>query len=354
MTSFSLTFKAGAGALESVRRHGFDIASIGTIAGASGGAKWLVLSKLDRAIHASIVPRLEGPVHLVGSSIGAWRLACYAQADPVAAIERFERAYLEQSYSDEPDIHEITAVSREILGTVLGEHGVEEILENPLFRLHILAVRSRAAVASERRPLLATALLLAALLNVASRSTLGWFFERALFYDRRDRPPFFDLDGFPLQRIELTPGNLEDAVAASGSIPLVLAGVRDIEGAAHGIYRDGGIIDYHLDLPHSADEKLTLYPHFYGHIVPGWFDKMLGWRKPLPRHIDRTILVSPSDEFVSRLPYGKIPDRHDFVNLEPAERVRAWRQCVAACDALADEFLEVVEKEQLAARLESL
>lgn len=354
MTSFSLTFKAGAGALESVRRHGFDIASIGTIAGASGGAKWLVLSKLDRAIHASIVPRLEGPVHLVGSSIGAWRLACYAQADPVAAIERFERAYLEQSYSDEPDIHEITAVSREILGTVLGEHGVEEILENPLFRLHILAVRSRAAVASERRPLLATALLLAALLNVASRSTLGWFFERALFYDRRDRPPFFDLDGFPLQRIELTPGNLEDAVAASGSIPLVLAGVRDIEGAAHGIYRDGGIIDYHLDLPHSADEKLTLYPHFYGHIVPGWFDKMLGWRKPLPRHIDRTILVSPSDEFVSRLPYGKIPDRHDFVNLEPAERVRAWRQCVTACDALADEFLEVVEKEQLAARLESL
>ena len=62
MAAYSLTFKAGAGALESVRRHGFDIASVGTIAGASGGAKWLVLSKLDRAIHASIVPRLEGPV----------------------------------------------------------------------------------------------------------------------------------------------------------------------------------------------------------------------------------------------------------------------------------------------------
>jgi hypothetical protein len=349
-----LTFKAGAGALESVRRHGFDISTVGTIAGASGGAKWLVLSKLDRAIHANIVPRLEGPVHLIGSSIGSWRFACYAQADPVAAIERFEQAYLEQSYSEKPDVDEITAKSREILGIVLGEHGAREILANPLFRLHVLAVRCRAVTASENPAVLGAALLTAALLNVASRGTLGWFFERALFYDRRDRPPFFDLDGFPLQRIELTPGNLEDAVAASGSIPLVLYGVRGIEGAVQGLYRDGGIVDYHLDLPHSADEKLTLYPHFYGHIVPGWFDKKLKNRKPRPHHIDRTILISPSDEFVARLPHGKIPDRHDFVNFEPAERVRAWKRCVAACDALADEFLEVIEKEQLAARLEPL
>ncbi|MBT8082141.1 MAG: patatin-like phospholipase family protein [Gammaproteobacteria bacterium] len=349
-----MTFKAGAGALESVRKHGFDVSSIGTMAGASGGAKWLVLSKLDRAIHACIVPRLEGPVHLIGSSIGSWRFACYAQADPVAAIERFEQAYLEQSYSDKPDVDEITARSREILAIVLGEHGIEEILANPLFRLHVLAVRSRAVMASENRALLGTALLTAALLNVASRATLGWFFERALFYDRRDRPPFFQLDGFPLQRIELTRQNVEDAIAASGSIPLVLSGVRGIEGAARGVYRDGGIVDYHLDLPHSAHEKFTLYPHFYGRIVPGWFDKKLGWRKPQPHHIDRTILVSPSDEFVARLPHGKIPDRQDFVNFAPAERVRAWRQCVAACDALADEFLEVVEKEQLAARLEPL
>ena len=354
MASFSLTFKAGAGALDSVRKHGFDVSSIGTIAGASGGAKWLVLSKLDRAIHASIVPRLEGPVHLIGSSIGSWRFACYAQADPVAAIERFEQAYLEQSYSDKPDVDEITAKSREILGIVLGEHGVEEILANRLFRLHVLAVRSRAVMASENRVLLGTALLTAALLNVASRATLGWFFERALFYDRRDRPPFFDLDGFPLQRIELSPGNLEVAVAASGAIPLVLAGVRGIEGTARGVYRDGGIIDYHLDLPHSADEKFTLYPHFFGHIVPGWFDKKLKNRRPQPHHIDRTILISPSDEFVARLPHGKIPDRRDFANFAPAERVRAWQQCIAACDELADEFLEVVEKEQLAARLEPL
>ena len=54
------------------------------------------------------------------------------------------------------------------------------------------------------------------------------------------------------------------------------------------------------------------------------------------------------------MPYGKIPDRTDFVNYSPTERVRVWRQCVAACEELADEFLEVLEKDQLAARLKPL
>ncbi len=324
------------------------------MAGASGGAKWLVLSQLDRAIIDTVVPRLEGPVHLIGSSIGSWRFACYAQADPRAAIERFEELYLSQTYSAKPDIHEITAKSREIIDAVLGRTGVDEILTNPLFRMHVMAVRSRHVLASESRVVLGLALMVTALLNAAHRSTLGWSFERALFHDKRDLPPFFDVTGFPLQTIEMTADNLADSIVATGSIPLVLSGVRDIAGARPGVYRDGGVIDYHLDLPHSAEERLTLFPHFYGRIVPGWFDKRLKWRRPQAGNVDRTILVSPSDEFVATLPNGKIPDRSDFVNYEPAERERIWRKCVAACEAMAEEFIEVIEKDQLAARLEPL
>jgi hypothetical protein len=226
--SFSLTFKAGSGALESVRKHGFDTATVGTIAGASGGAKWLVLSQLDRAILTSVVPKLDGPVHLIGSSIGSWRFACYAQDDPIAAIDRFEKAYLEQSYSEDPDIHEITAKSREIIGIVLGQTGISEILNNPLFRTHVMAVRSRHIMRSENRAVLAFGLLTMALLNAANRSTLGWSFERALFYDQRDMPPFFDATGFPLQRVILTEENLEDAIVATGSIPLVLSDLSQV------------------------------------------------------------------------------------------------------------------------------
>jgi hypothetical protein len=337
-----------------VRKHGFDISSIGTIAAASGGAKWLVLSQLDRAILANIVPKLQGPVHLLGTSIGSWRFACYAQNDPVAAIARFENAYIEQSFSEHPDTHEITATSREIIDLLLGSNGVEEILGHPVFRTHVMAVRSRHILASEKRWLLGMGLLLAAGLNLVNRKTLGLFFERALFYDARELPPFFNVRGFPLQQIELSSRNLEDAIVATGSIPLVLTGVPNIDGALPGVYRDGGVIDYHHDLPHSAEERLTLYPHFYDRIVPGWFDKKLGWRRPRPEHVDRTILISPSQEFVSRLPNAKIPDRTDFVNYSPDERIRAWRGCVKACEELAEEFNEILEKDQLAACLQPL
>ena len=354
MATQNLVFKAGPGAFDTIRKHGFSPEQIGTIAGASGGAKWLVLSQLDRVILGSIVPRLEGPVHLIGSSIGAWRFACYAQRDPVAAIGRFEEAYIDQAYSERPGIHEITAKSREILGVILGDSGAAEILSHPVLRTHVMTVRARHVAASEQRHVLGAALLLAAGLNAISRRTLGLFFERALFFDARDLPPFFDATGFPMQKIMLRRDNLEDAIVATGSIPLVLSGVRDIAGAMPGVYRDGGVIDYHLDLPHSDSDRLALYPHFYDRIVPGWFDKRLEWRKPDAVNVDRTLLISPSQEFVSRLPNGKIPDRTDFQTFEPRGRVRLWRDVVAACEQLAEELHEVLDKEQLAARLTPL
>ena len=350
----NLIFRAGPAALARIRRDGFDPAAIGTLAGASGGAKCLVLSQLDRVVAREVLPRLSGPVHLLGTSIGAWRFACYAQADPLAAIERFEEAYIEQAYSPDPDRAEITAKSREILATVLAGGAVEDILSHPILRTHVLAVRARHVAAAERSLPLSLGLAAAASLNAVSRRALGLFFERALFHDRRDPPPFLDLGGFPLQRIGLTQDNLAPAILATGSIPLVLDGVRDIPGARPGIYRDGGVIDYHLDLPLAAPDRLVFYPHFYGHLVPGWFDKGLAWRRPQPEHVDNMLIVSPSPAFVARLPGGKIPDRHDFRRYPPAERVRTWRRVVSECRALADELEEVLGGDRLAALLEAI
>ena len=349
-----LRFYAGRGAWEDIRRRGFSEERIGTIAGASGGPKWLVLSQLDRVIIDRILPRLPGPVHLVGSSIGAWRFACYAQANPRAALERFESAYLEQGYSAKPGLAEVTRKSREILAEMLGTGGAGEILSHPQLRSHVLAVRSRWLTTSDARPLLLSGLACAALANTVSRRCLGAFFSRSLFYDSRDLPPFYNATGFPLERVPLTSRNLADAIVASGAIPMVLSGVRNIEGAPAGIYRDGGIIDYHLDLPLGEPDRLTLFPHFFDRLIPGWFDKGLRWRRHHPRHTERVILVCPSAEFIARLPGGKIPDRSDFVRLAQDERVRLWRRVVAECRELADDLADVLETGRLGARLEPL
>ncbi len=354
MKSNSLLFKAGPGAYKDIKKRGFSEERIGTIAGASGGAKWLVLSQLDRVIIDRLLPALRGPVHLLGSSIGAWRFACYGQASPLAALDRFESLYIEQSYSEKPDSDEITRVGRDILQQILGESGAAEIVTNPKLRLHVLSVLSRNVTSSDRRPLLAAGLFAAVTANLVSRRALGLFFSRALFFDARDLPPFYNAPGFPMERIRLTEKNLLDAVTASGSIPMVLNGVRDIHGAPAGTYRDGGILDYHLDLPTSDPDRLTLFPHFFDWLKPGWFDRQLPWRRHDPVHTDRTILICPSPEFIAALPNGKVPDRTDFSNFSPTDRMRMWRSAVAQCRELADELNDVLDKGQLAERLQPL
>ena len=345
---------AGPSAYKDVKTRGFAEERIGTIAGASGGAKWLVLSQLDRVITERILPKLSGPVHLLGSSIGAWRFCCYAQPSPRDAIERFESAYLDQTYSERPDAAEISSKSREILQELLGETGPQDIVNHPVFRTHFMTVRSRLLTSSERRPVLAGGLLVAAASNFVSRKSLGVFFRRSLFYDPRDLPPFYNASGFPLDRIRLTERNLVDVVLASGAIPLVLQGVKDIDGAPEGVYRDGGIIDYHLDLPLSDPDRLTLFPHFFEQLIPGWFDKKLSWRRPDPQHTDRTILICPSAEFIHGLPNNKVPDRSDFATMSHELRVKVWRSAVAACEQLAEELNDVLDKDQLPSRLEKL
>lgn len=121
-----------------------------------------------------------------------------------------------------------------------------------------------------------------------------------------------------------------------------------------GVYRDGGVIDYHLDIPHSDPDRLTLYPHFIDRIVPGWFDKKLTWRGPNPANVERTILISPSTEFVASLPNRKIPDRTDFKKFSPQDRMRLWCRVVAECERLGDELNEVIEKGELESRLTPL
>ena len=192
----------------------------------------------------------------------------------------------------------------------------------PVFSLNVLTARCRRLVGTDQKAILGLGLAAAALLNIISRNSLKFFFERTLFSDPRDIPPFFNMRQFPIRKTPLTPANIQQAVLASGSIPLVMSGVRDIPGAVRGTYRDGALIDYHLDIPFVNDDSLVLFPHFQERIIPGWFDKKLTWRGPHPAHMAHVVLVAPSREFVEKLPLGKIPDRDDFYLFQGRDRER--------------------------------
>jgi hypothetical protein len=131
---------------------------------------------------------------------------------------------------------------------------------------------------------------------------------------------------------------------------MVVEGV-EIPGRPGEVHWDGGVLDYHPDLDFGPGEGLILYPHFYDHIVPGWFDKGLSWRRAGAGNFDRVLLIAPSAEFVAGLPGGKIPDRKDFYAFDNDERMRRWQAALDASQRLGEEMRELLETGQIVDRI---
>jgi hypothetical protein len=350
----SLTLRAGPDALAVIRERGLRPDDIDVLPGASGGAKWLAIGGLDRFLFGELLARArDRPLHLIGSSIGSWRMACLAQRDPVAALARGHHAYIyEQVYPPKPTPAQVTQVLGRALDVLLGPRGAEEILAHPWARVHIITARGRWLAASQRRLGLMAGLAIAAAGNLVSRRTLGWQLERVIFHSCGDETPFAHLADLPTVHLPLTRENVRDALLASGSIPLLLEGVRIAGAPPGGVYWDGGVLDYHLDLDFGRGEGLVLYPHYYSHVVPGWFDKSLPWRRAPALNFRRTLLLAPSDEFVQSLPGRKIPDRRDFYGMPARERMRRWQAVLDASARLGDELRELTLTGRIAERVQ--
>ena len=49
-------------------------------------------------------------------------------------------------------------------------------------------------------------------------------------------------------------------------------------------------------------------------------------------------MITPSADFVASLPYGKIPDRKDFTELDADTRIKYWQQVFKETERLAEAF----------------
>jgi len=348
----NLTFRAGPTAVALIQERGLRAQDVDIVPGASGGAKWLSIGGLDRFLFGEFfqVPR-ERPMHLIGSSIGSWRMACLAQRDPLAALARGHHGYIyDQIYTPKPSPREVTIVLTRILDDILGDNGVDEVLTHPWARLHIITAMTKRLAARGSRFALGAALGVAALGNLLSRKTLGFQIKRFVFSTADDVTPFAHLADLPTQHAALTRENAKAVLLASGAIPMVVEGV-EIPGRPGEVHWDGGVLDYHLDLDFGPGGGLILYPHFYDHIVPGWFDKALSWRRANGANFDRVLLIAPSAEFVASLPGGKIPDGKDFYAMSESERVRRWQATLDASSALGDELRELIVSGKIRERI---
>lgn len=342
MATRALSIYAGASAAQRIAQRGWQPELFSLLLGASGGPKWFVLAQLDRLLFGDYLQRSAAPLSALGSSVGSWRHACLTSADPAAAVARFEQSYIHQRYSAKPGPQEISEVALQTLDEALGSDGADRLANHPRIRSHIVTARGRGPSAAPSGPLLAAGMGIAALGNSVNRSLLAQQFQRVVFHSGAQADATLPLAGFDTQYSRLQAATARAALHASGSIPYVLTGERDIPGAPPGQYWDGGIIDYHFDLAQYAGDGLVLYPRFSATVIPGWFDKFLPWRKSALQQFDQLVLLCPSEEFVAQLPGGKIPDRGDFQRLQPARRIAAWQEAVDRGAQLAREFEELI------------
>ncbi|MDP2563754.1 patatin-like phospholipase family protein [Pseudoalteromonas marina] len=328
---------AGKNAAKIINEQGFRPELFTSFLGASGGPKWFTLFGLDKYIFGEFFKNRTQPLNLIGSSAGAFRSACFAQNDPVAAIERLATSYSQTRYSsNKPTPAEITIKARALLEDVFGDNGVTEIINNPVFKAHFIVAKSNGFIASENKLIQLLGLSKSYMLNRVNRKLLGSQYERFIFGAPNSNLSITDSYNFKTQNIALNQTNLKDALLASGSIPLVMQGIKNIAGSPQGMYRDGGIIDYHFDVKIN-NPGLILYPHFNSDPKAGWFDKNLK-RKVAPQNYDNVVMITPSKEFVAGLPYGKIPDRNDFTDLDADTRIKYWNTVFSETEKLAEAF----------------
>ena len=373
----ALRIYAGPKARQHIAQHGLRPQDVGVVPGAAGGPKGLVLGPMDRFIFGDWLAGTAQTVHLVGASIGAWRMATACLADPAAAFQRLESDYIQQHIEAEPGrkLPSSQRVSEQFGQSLKDFYGgrVQEVLQHPRYRLHVVTSRGRHLLGREHKLRTPLGYLGAFLTNSVHRKAMGAWLERVVFSSQNAPLPFATSD-YRTRQVALSETNFNPALQASCSIPFMLQSVHNIPGAPPGAYWDGGITDYHLHLNYASDliaahadaagatdpknlrnPALVLYPHFQKAVVPGWLDKGLKWRHGATHFLDTMVLLAPDPAWVQTLPNGKLPDRNDFLHYsrDPAGRMKVWCSAVAASQQLADELQEWLLRPDMG-RLEAL
>lgn len=344
-----LNIYAGESALKTIQECGFQQELFTNFLGASGGPKWFSLFGVDKYLFGDFFKDRTSELNIIGSSAGAFRAACFAQKDPVAAISRLANKYAHTAYSGKPSVTDISHSAVDMLAHLFGKNGINEIINNNIFKAHFIVAKSKGLTSFENPLAQGTGLLASMLLNKIDRKLLAFQYERYIFRPSSSQLTINDPYNFSSHYIDFTKENIAKALLASGSIPLVMSGIKNIANSPKGTYRDGGIIDYHFDFSLKNENKpqgLTLYPHFSPSPKAGWFDKNSS-RQVLAKSYENTVLIVPSAQFIESLPYKKIPDRNDFKNLDTDTRIKYWLTVLSETDRLAESLNELIIKQDL-------
>jgi hypothetical protein len=326
-------------------------ADIGVVPGAAGGPKGLILGALDRFIFGDWLAKTDHPVHLVGASIGAWRMATACLNDPAAGFARLERDYIHQHYELQPGQKRPTAdfVSEQFGQSLKEFYGgrVHEVLQHPRYGCtsspHAGATCWAANTSWPRR--WATWAPSSPTACTARPWAPGW---SAWCSPRRRRAAVCH------QRLPHAPGRPQRRQLQARAAGQLLDSVCAALGAQRarrppGAYWDGGITDYHLHLNYAYDRAwagrggpgaVPALPEIRGARLAGQGPQVAPQGHALPRQHGAAGARPGLDQTKAAQRQAAGPHGLRALRAGLAGRVKAWSAATAASAQLAEEWQE--------------
>ena len=351
----NLKIKVGTKAYKIIMDGGFSLDAVSTYFAPASGPRWLVASGFDLSLIKNNSLGRKKLALLVGASSGAWRMSAWIQPQADICYHNLLEAYSTIICTREETPQTLLGSLQKVMNSYIEVDALPFALKHSNFRVAFLTSRAKHILSSDNPIIQKTALGICFLANMYSSEWIHHFFERMVFYSGV-RPPAFCLrPDYRGSFTHLSEENFKASLLASGAIPLVVPGQRNIYGTPKGTYRDGGMTDYNISQQYAATaDDIVLFFNHQECIVPNWMDKKLTQRRAKDEHMDNLIMVHPSEDFISKLPDGKAPDRDDFVTYvdDNPLRIAKWKEAIALSANLGEEFLELVESGNIKKYLE--
>jgi hypothetical protein len=206
---------------------------------------------------------------------------------------------------------------------------LEESLDHATFKVGIMVSELRYPFSLLPMLLLRPFLVLVILLHLLLPSLIeNLFFKRLCFFSGDSLPPFLELDG-AVEFHKLTVENCKQVLHATTSVPLVSKPCTFIHSVGAGVYFDGGITDYYLNLKVKNANGLLLGDlHPTAPIYRSALDQFLPWARHLPDdYFEHVSVIRPTNEFV-RLLGRSLPSVKDWFSKDfiqnPKKRKDFW------------------------------
>eukprot|EP00741_Cyanophora_paradoxa_P000006 tig00000017_g6.t1 len=305
---------------------------VGVFFGPASGPKFCATAGFE---HAARHAELTGRKYFIGASAGALRFTALLLSrmfnQDITSV--FEERYAGIRYAKGDLPPRTTAEFGRTLDALCEPERVAALLspENP-HSLCILVSRVKewaGSLSPVLQKLAGTPFLIGNYAGAAGARLQVLLYERLCFYTGPEPPSalLHRVQNSPveLQFYRLTPENFRPALHASCAIPFIIEPVTEIPGTGPGLYIDGGLADYQLNVAVEAPALLLSHSR---NVKATWMDVWVPGKRPHPACFEHCSVVWPGADLVGAFPGGSVPTKRDWErwagpDLEH-ERIRRW------------------------------